>query len=338
MKKPLIAVIVAIVLVVLLGGIWYAWHRHEDKKNGPLQLHGNVDIRQVSLAFDGSGRVAELNAQEGDVVKAGAVLARLDTATLKLQADRARADVEGQEQRLLRLRHGSTPEEIAEARSRLAAAQADADRAAQDLRRLQDIAKTTSGRGVATQDLDRASSALKVALAKVTELSQALRALGGGPRREDIGAADAQVKSSQAQLALLLHEIAQADLKAPADGVVRSRLVEPGDMVSPQRPAFALALAGPKWVRVYLSEPDLGRVHTGMAANVRTDSQPDQAVQGTVAFISPVAEFTPKSVQTDELRTSLVYEVRVRVDDASNQLRMGQPATVELDVAPAAKQ
>ncbi|HEY4082502.1 MAG TPA: HlyD family efflux transporter periplasmic adaptor subunit [Burkholderiaceae bacterium] len=337
MKKPLILAIAGVIVVALLAGIGYAWQRHEDKKNGPLQLHGNVDIRQVSLAFDGSGRVAELNAQEGDLVKAGAVLARLDTATLKLQADRARADVEGQQQRLLRLRHGSTPEELAEARSRLAAAQADADRAGQDLSRLQDIAKATNSRGVAKQDIDRASSALQVARAKVNELAQALRALEVGPRREDIGAADAQVKSAQAQLALLQHQIDQAELRAPADGIVRSRLVEPGDMASPQRPVFALALAGPKWVRVYLSEPDLGRVHTGMAANVRTDGQPGQAVQGTVAFISPVAEFTPKSVQTEELRTSLVYEVRVRVDDASNQLRMGQPATVELDVAPAAK-
>jgi HlyD family secretion protein len=117
--------------------------------------------------------------------------------------------------------------------------------------------------------------------------------------------------------------------------VVRSRLLEPGDMATPQRPVFALALAQPKWVRVYVSETDLGKVKPGMTARVVTDSHPDHPLQGKVGYISSVAEFTPKSVQTEELRTSLVYEVRVVVEDSGNVLRLGQPATVRIALAAA---
>ena len=147
--------------------------------------------------------------------------------------------------------------------------------------------------------------------------------------------AEAQLKAAQAQLALLRHQIAQGELQAPADAVVRSRLLEPGDMATPQRPVFALALTQPKWVRVYVGEPDLGKVRPGMAARVVTDTRPDRPVAGKVGYISSVAEFTPKTVQTEELRTSLVYEMRVLVEDPADALRLGQPATVHLDAGAA---
>ena len=143
--------------------------------------------------------------------------------------------------------------------------------------------------------------------------------------------AEAQVKASRAQLALVRHQIELGELKAPVDAVVRSRLLEPGDMATPQRPVFTLALTQPKWVRVYVTEPDLGKVRPGMAARVTTDSQP-AALTGKVSFIASTAEFTPKSVETEQLRTSLVYEVRILVDDGSDVLRLGQPVTVQLPV------
>lgn len=328
-KKQLLATIGLAVIVVVGGALW--WQQRTQAAADSLVLHGNVDIRQVSLAFDGNGRVAELRAQEGDRVKTGAVLAVLDTRTLALQADQAKAQADALQQSLLKLRHGARPEEVTQARSRLAAAQADADRAEQDRIRLQGIANETQGRGVSAQDLDRAKSAAQVARAKVDELRDALRLTELGPRKEEIDGAEAQLKASQAQLALLQHEIDLGQLKAPADAVVRSRLLEPGDMATPQRAVFALALSGPKWVRVYVGEPDLGRVKPGMTATVSTDGAQARPVQGVVGYISSVAEFTPKSVQTEELRSSLVYEVRVLVDDAGDALRMGQPATVKLN-------
>jgi HlyD family secretion protein len=124
-------------------------------------------------------------------------------------------------------------------------------------------------------------------------------------------------------------------LHAPEAAVVRSRLLEVGDMASPQRPVFELALTDPKWIRVYVDEPNLGRVKPGMDASVFTDSAPDKPISGKVGYISSVAEFTPKAVETEELRTNLVYEVRVRVDDKAGILRLGQPVTVKLRVGDA---
>lgn len=332
MKKTLVAI--ALIAVLVVGGLFW-WPDRDADPASPLTLYGNVDIRQVALAFDGNGRVAELRAEEGERVKAGAVLAVLDTRTLALQAEQARFQIDAQRQSLLRLRNGSRPQEIAQARSRVAAAQAESAHAAQDLARLERIVATTQGRAVSAQDVDRARSALQVARARSEEQREALRLAELGPRAEDIAGAEAQLKASQAQLALLEHEIGLGELRAPTDGVVRSRLLEPGDMATPQRPVFALALIRPKWVRVHVGEADLGRIRPGMAARVITDSDPDRPIEGRVGYISSVAEFTPKSVQTEELRTSLVYEVRVRVDDTDDVLRLGQPATVRLAQGPA---
>jgi HlyD family secretion protein len=326
-KKPLILLAVASALTV---SVWAWQHYHQRPADGALVFHGNVDIRQISLAFDGSGRVSTVRAEEGDQVKAGSVLGTLDTRALELQAGQAKAQIAAQQQNLLRLRNGSRPQEVAQARSRLAAAQAEAERADKDLARLKGIAEATQGRGVSGQDLDRAASAAKVAKARTEEQRESLALLTLGARAEDVAAAQAQLDAAQAQLALLQHQISQGELKAPADAVVRSRLLEPGDMATPQRPVFALALTQPKWVRIYVGEPDLGRVKPGMSARVVTDSQPGQPIAGKVGYISSVAEFTPKSVQTEELRTSLVYEVRVLVEDSGNVLRLGQPATVHL--------
>ena len=327
MKKVLVLAVLALALAA--GG--YVWTRQEVPAPTGLVLHGNVDIRQISLAFDGSGRISELHADEGDVVKAGTVLARIDTRTLALQVEQAVADIRVQEQMLVRTRSGARPQELEQARSRLAAAQADLSRAQQDLARLQGISDKTQGRGVSRQDLDRAASAVQNTSPRVDEAREGLRLLEAGPRAEDIATSEAQVAAARTRLALLRHQIELGELKAPVDAVVRSRLLELGDMASPQRPVFALALTQPKWVRVYVSEGDLGKVKTGMTVRVLTDSQAE--VEGKVSFIAATAEFTPKSVETEELRTSLVYEVRVIVEDAKDLLRLGQPVTVQLPLS-----
>ena len=153
-KKPLVAVVVIAALLVAGGLIW--WHGRDKDSATELVLYGNVDIRQISLSFEGSGRVAALRAEEGDTVKAGTVLAVLDTRTLGFQAEQAQAQIEMQRQTLLRLRNGARPQELSQARSRVSEAQADAARAERELARLQEIAATTQGRGVSAQELDRA--------------------------------------------------------------------------------------------------------------------------------------------------------------------------------------
>jgi HlyD family secretion protein len=152
-----------------------------------------------------------------------------------------------------------------------------------------------------------------------------------GPRKEEIAEAEARLRANQAQFALLRQQLADSQLVAPLDAVVRTRVMVPGEMANPQKPVFSLAITDPKWIRAYVSEPDLGRIRSGMPASIGIDSFPNRRFDGWVGFISPVAEFTPKSVQTEELRTSLVYEIRVFVKDPGDELRLGMPATVYLE-------
>ncbi|KAF1042800.1 HlyD family efflux transporter periplasmic adaptor subunit [Xylophilus sp.] len=330
-RKTLAAVSVAVLLaVVAAAGLLFWRHAHEPSAGDGLTLYGNVDIRQVSLAFDGSDRIAEMRAEEGDRVQAGQVLAVLDTRTLRLQRAQAEAQVGVLEQALLALRHGSRPEEVARAGAQVAAAQAEVERSRLLLQRLEGAAAQTGGRAVSRLDLDNAAAQLRVAQAQRDAQLQAQRLAQIGPRREDIARAEAQLRAARAEQALLQHRIDQAELRAPQAAVVRSRLLEPGDMASPQRPAYVLALTDPKWVRAYVDETGLGRIRPGMAAPVVTDSAPAVPIAGRVGFISSVAEFTPKNVQTEELRTSLVYEVRILVEDAADGLRLGMPATVRI--------
>jgi HlyD family secretion protein len=185
---------------------------------------------------------------------------------------------------------------------------------------------------VSQQDLDAAHAALRVAQARLETARKSLQLSVAGPREEDVAQGKAQLDAANADLALLRQQLADADLISPTAAVVRSRLMEPGEMATPQRPVFSLALMNPKWVRAYVSETDLGRLKPGATATVHIDSYPNRALDGWVGYISSVAEFTPKAVQTEELRTALVYEVRVFVKDPEDVLRLGMPATVALNL------
>ncbi len=329
MNKKIIVGAVAAALLIAAGAYWLVGRSSDNQSH--LTLHGNVDIRQVSLAFENSGRISSLAVDEGDHVKAGQVLATLNTEALKIQEQQAIAQLDIQKQTVREQQTGARPEELAQARAQLSSAQAQLQKATEDISRIQHISASTSGKGISKQELDTARSNLRIAQASVKERQASLALMEKGVRSEQRDASAAQVRATQAQLALLQYQLSRAELRSPVDAVVRARLQEPGDMTSPQKSVFTLALSAPKWVRVWLNESDLGRVKTGMPAEILTDSFPDNPVKGKVGFISSVAEFTPKAVQTEELRTTLVYEVRVIVDDPDNVLRMGQPATVNID-------
>ena len=296
-----------------------------------MSLYGNVDLRQVQLSFNNSERIAAVLVQEGDRVRQGQLVARLDTRRLEPQVAQAEAQAAAQRQVVQRLRSGSRPEEIAQARANVESAKADAVNARQQYERIKSAAEMSAGRAVRQQDVDSANAALQVAEAKLAVNQRALELAVIGPRKEDIAEAEARLRANEAQVALLRQQLVDAQLLAPVDAVVRTRILEPGEMASPQKPVFSLAITDPKWVRAYVSESDLGKIHEGMAAAVAVDSFPKRRFDGWVGFISPVAEFTPKAVQTEELRTSLVYEVRVFVKDPSDELRLGMPATVYLN-------
>jgi HlyD family secretion protein len=310
---------------------------NSDKSQNRLVLYGNVDLRQVDLAFNNNERIAEVLVQEGAMITRGQVLARLDTSRLKPQVATAKALVDAQQATVEKLHHGNRPQEIDQAQANVASAKADQVNAEQQWRRLAALTTLTTGRAISEQDLESAKAALTSAQARLAVAEKSLDLSRIGPRKEDVAQGEAQLRANESQLELLSRQLADSELLAPSDAVVRSRLLEPGEMASPQRPVLNLALLDPKWVRAYISEPDLGKVHSGMRASISTDSFPRKSLSGWVGFISSVAEFTPKAVQTQELRSSLVYEIRVFVQDPQNEMRLGMPATVLLDLDPAAR-
>ncbi|WP_312147610.1 HlyD family efflux transporter periplasmic adaptor subunit [Stutzerimonas kunmingensis] len=329
-KHKKIVVVIA-VLVVAVGAATLLWRHFQSKRNADeVVLYGNVDIRQVSLAFNANERIAELLVQEGDRVKAGQLLGRLDLRTLRLHEQESQARIAAQEQVLARLKNGSRPQEIQESQARTRAAEADAQLAVENLNRLEATFKSTEGQGVARSELDAARAKVRSSQAQAEALRRSSELVAQGPRNEDVKQAEAQLNAARAELALTQRQLQEGELKSPVDAVVRSRLMEPGDMASPQKPVFALAISHPKWIRAYVTGEDLHRVKPGQPASVQADGL-RRAVPGSIGYISSVAEFTPKTVQTEELRTSLVYEVRVNIDDPDDALRLGQPVTVRLN-------
>lgn len=317
----------AVAIVVLAACLWL-WHAHgRDAATGQLVLPGNVDIRQVQLAFYGSERIASVNVREGDHVHKGQVLATLEKARLEAAVANRTALVAAQKDVLRRLVSGNRPEEVRKAHADLEAAAADLHNAELTAARVFKLA----AEGASTpQASDDARAALDVATARRAAAQEADALMVLGPREEDVSAARANLEAAEAQLELSKRDLADGDLAAPSDGVVEDRILEPGDMASAQKPVLTLALDDPLWIRVYVAETDLPRIRPGMKAWVTTDGFPDKRYEGWVGYVSPTAEFTPKSVETLEVRTKLVYQVRVLVHNPQGELRLGMPAVVTL--------
>lgn len=327
--KVLKRLVPLVIVVLFAAAAYWFYQQRQQEQDGVLQLYGNVDIREVDLAFNNSEHIDSLLVEEGDRVARGQLLATLHSARLQASADAAEANVASQQAVLARLQAGSRPEEIRQAQADVRAARARLTNAETTYKRTLSL---ESAKAASQQAVDDARAALDAARADLKVAVEALELAQVGPRREDIEEAQARLKAEQARLALARQVLKDAALYAPADGVIRNRLLQPGDMASPQKPVLTLALNNPVWVRVYVPETLLGQVVPGMPARVGTDSFPGKTYDGWVGFISPTAEFTPKNVETPELRTRLVYQARVFVCNAGDELRLGMPATVSLDV------
>ena len=320
-RKRQVVLLAVLILAVVAGGT--LWYRHSTRVQ-PLILYGNVDLREAQLAFNASERIQELRAEEGSRVKKGDVLARLNTKTLELAIAKCKADIRVQQALLDKAVTGSRPEEIDEVQSAVRVAQAQADNTAKTYHRMESL--FASG-AVSQQTRDDAAASFKAAAASLQNAEATRDKAVNGSRAEDIEAQQATLDSLKEQLKTYEYDLTQATLTAPQDGVIRSRLLEVGDMASPSKPVYLLSIDTKKWIRVYVPETRLGELHAGKKAQVKIDSL-GKTLPGTVGFISGTAEFTPKSVQTEELRTALLYEVRVLVEDPDDVLRLGMPATV----------
>lgn len=331
--KKKVAIGVVILLAIIGGGAYYSHYRWEAYiADHRLVLQGNVNYREVNVAFHGSERITELAVDAGATVKKGQLLGKLNTQELTLAVQQAKDNVAAQESVVAKLKAGNRTEDINQSAAQVNSAQADANYAAQNFARIQNAYTASGGKSVSKQDLDQAQSKVQVANAKLEAAQQAYQLMVAGPRQEDITQAEAQLAAAKSELAKEEFLLAQSTLVAPEDGVITQRLLQVGDMATPSTPVFKLALTHQKWVRVYVDEKDLGKIHSGMKAQVTTDTYPNSPLEGTIGYIASVAEFTPKSVETKEVRTSMVYEVRVYVNDPHNELRLGMPATVTIDI------
>lgn len=324
-KARWILIIIAVIVVTALLLWWLLPERDDD---GVLRLYGNVDIRELELSFRQPGRLMSMAFDEGDAVSAGEVMAQLDAVPYRERLDAAQAELAAAQAELDKLHSGNRPQEVAQAQQAVNQAQAGYSEADRNFERQASLLES----GASSQrTVDAARAVRDQAAASLSSAKAALSLVQDGFRSEDIAAGQARLAAADAALAQARTALADTELVAPADAIVIARVREPGSMVASSTPVYSLSLRDPVYVRAYISEPDLGRIAPGAPVRVYTDSS-DKAYHGQVGFISPRAEFTPKTVETADLRTDLVYRLRVVVADADQGLRQGMPVTVDIDV------
>lgn len=320
---------------VLITGltVWGAYELSQrwstDAQDSRLTLYGNVDIREVQLGFRVGGRLQTMNFEEGDAVEAGDLLATLDDEPMREAVATAQARVQEAQARVDRANTGSRPQEILQAEARVREARAALANAAQELKRQHELTES----GLSSQHLlDAAIASRDQAAARLAANREGLGLVVEGPRVEDIAAAEASLATAVAQREQSMTQLADAQLLAPSKGVILTRAREPGSIVGMGASVYTLSLTETVYVRAYVDEPNLGLLAPGARVLVKTDSS-DKVYQGQVGFISPRAEFTPKTVETPSLRTDLVFRLRIVVSDADDGLRQGMPVTVEFPKA-----
>lgn len=301
----------------------------EDIPTDQILLAGTVEAREVELAFRVPGRIASLGTDEGQAVSRGESVAQLDGEPYRLAVEEAQAQARAAKAAWAVLLAGTREQEIRAAEAALAAGRAELVFARSELARVE---RLVSEKLASQEQLDQAQLRVRSAEAGVTRARQELALLREGPRREEIQRARAQYEASAAALASARQQLDFTTLDSPVEGVVSVRMAEAGEVVTAGRPVFRVTELARPWVRAYLSETDLARVRLGQPARVEVDGI-GRVFEGKLSFISPEAEFTPKTVETRELRTGLVYRIKVQLDNPEGVLKAGMPVDVLLPVA-----
>lgn len=325
MTRQRLIIVVIVAALILAAGVTRGFGLFARADN-QLTLYGNVDIREVDLGFRIGGRIADIQVEEGARVEKGALLAELDRASVDSAVARADAQLAQARAELLKLERGSRVEDVQQAEARLAAAQIAARDAQRDYDRRQPLLEP----GAISRDVWDSTVAMRDrANAQLAEAKAAMALVRTGARPEDIAAARAAVQAAEAARKGIGTDLDDAQLRASVDGTIVTRSREPGAIVAPGESVFTIAIDRSVRVRAYVAEPQLSRVAPGMKVTVSADGNARQYT-GTIGYISPRAEFTPKTVETSDLRTDLVYRLRIVVDDPDGKLRQGQPVTVHI--------
>lgn len=313
------------VLVAASAGI-YAWHgRHDGSAPivNTIRVSGTIEVTDAELSFRVAGRIVSRAAAEGETLVKGAVAAELDATELVQDVALRQAELDAALADLAELRAGSRPEEIGQAEAALALARAEADRARiEDARQRQLLANDA----VAARDQESAETAFVVARARVRTAEEKLRLLRKGPRAEQIAQLRSRADRARRALEIAQTRAGYATLTAPFSGMVLAEHLEPGEQVSPGTPVVTLGALDHVWLRAYIDETDLGRVHVGQPVSVSTDTFAGRSYRGRVSFIASEAEFTPKNVQTEKERVKLVYRIKVEIPNPNLELKPGMPA------------
>jgi len=297
------------------------------RQENHLKLSGNIEVIQVEASFRVAGKVLERPVDEGQVVQAGQLIARLDARDLEQQVAMRQADADTAKAALAAMLAGSRKEEIEASKAALEQAQADLRRLEPDEARLHDLWQ----KGIlSVRDYEASRAALEAARGKVQQADQQFLLVRKGPRKEDIDQAKAKFDQAQQALALARTQLGYATISAPSAGVILSKNVEPMEYVSPGTAVVTMADLSQVWLRAYVEESDLGRVKVGQKAFVTTDSFPGKHYEGRVAFIASEAEFTPKSVQTSKERTKLVYRIKIDIPNPAMELKPGMPVDADI--------
>ena len=316
-----LAIVAVVLFFVGRAAGWWGGTRDTATK-----IYGNVEVREVELGFRVGGRIAQVLVDEGDRVTPGQELARLDTQPIRDRLAGADAKVAAASAMVSKDVAGSRPQEVRAAQS----AVVDAEARLSEARRLNQRRGALSERGfISKAELQESQSALTAAAAQVEAARASLSLSQAGTRAEDRTATRAGAAQMAAERRAIQTDLSDAVLKAPSAGQVLTRVRETGAIVQPGEIVYTVALTQPVRVRAYVAEPDLPRVHPGMRVSIHVDGSAKRW-PATIGYISPVAEFTPRTVQTEDQRADLDYRLRLTVDDPKNELRQGQPVTVTL--------
>ncbi|AHG21674.1 membrane protein [Chania multitudinisentens RB-25] len=313
------------VIIVLIAAAAYGFWQYQQQQEKPLTLYGNVDIRTVNLGFRVDGRLATLAVDEGDSVQPGQLLGKLDDSPYVNALQQAQANVDNASAKLALLQAGYRAEEIAQVRSEVAQRLSAFNYADSFLQRQQGL---WAKKATSADALEDARTTRNQAQANLQAAKDKLAQYLSGNRPQEIAQAEAGLAQTEALLAQARLNLQDTTLLSPSTGTVLTRAVEPGTMLGAGSTVFTLSLTQPVWVRAYVNEANLGKAAPGTELSIYTDSRPGKPYHGKIGFVSPTAEFTPKSVETTDLRTDLVYRLRVIVTDADDALRQGMPVTL----------
>ncbi len=323
-------IVIPVVLLAVIAGVTAYTIIRGREAAAQLAASGTVEATEAALGFQVPGRIEAVLAREGDRVTAGDSLAWLDRAELSARHAQAAAQLAGARALLSELERGSRSEEVAQAREGFRAAD---ERLADAKRDVDRVTRLVKGGALSQEALDKARLAYEVSQAQRQQAEQQLKLVEAGPRQERVTGQRAMVAQAEAALRQADAALANAVIRAPFDGVITVRDREPGETVAAGTPVLTMMNLADRWVRIYIREDRIGAVRIGQAAHISADTYPGKIYDGTVAFISSEAEFTPRNVQTTEERVKLVYAVKVRVaGDTQNDLKPGMPADVRLDL------